>query len=57
MKAECPAQKEQQRQETLDFQDREAHQGQREAAPRALGGGPSTNTRELHTLCPFVAKL
>ena len=37
MKAECPAQKEQQRQETPDFQEREGHQGQRDVAPRPRG--------------------
>ena len=57
MKAGCPAQKEQQRQETPDFQDREGHQGQREAAPRARGAAllqtHMTSTHCVHLYLHF----
>ena len=50
MKAECPAQKGQQRQETPDFQEREGHQGQRDVAPRPRGSAL------LHTvsICTYI---
>ena len=50
MKAECPAQKEQQRQETPDFQEREGHQGQRDVAPRPRGSA-LLKTQENSTHC------
>ena len=56
MKAECPAQKEQQRQETPDFQEREGHQGQRDVAPRPRGRPFSKHKWTPHTvsICTYI---
>jgi len=56
MKAECPAQKELQRQETPDFQEREGHQGKRDVAPRPRGRPFSKHKRTPHTvsICTYI---
>ena len=56
MKAECPAQKELQRQETPDFQEREGHQGQRDVAPRPRGRPFSKHKWTPHTvsICTYI---